>query len=92
MHVSHGYELTDIQNQNKRMLNDYFQKVKPLFHDIGNENVIEAIDKFQLKTKINLLVLINNKHSFFENLFFKSMLKQIGFHLHVPLLVIPSQQ
>ncbi|MBT8245861.1 MAG: universal stress protein [Winogradskyella sp.] len=92
LHVSYGYELSDIQHENKSILMDYFKKVKPLFHDVANEKVSDAIDKFQMKTKINLLVMINNKHSFFENLFFKSTLKQIGFHLHVPLLVIPSQQ
>ena len=55
-------------------------------------NVDEAINKFQISTKTNMLVMINNKHSFFENLFFQSKLKQIGFHLNIPFLVIPSIQ
>ncbi|TCK64816.1 nucleotide-binding universal stress UspA family protein [Winogradskyella wandonensis] len=91
MHVSYGYDLSDKQVKNKGLLEKYFNNQAPLFHDIRNENVTDAIDKFQIKHKINLLVMLNNKHSFFENLFFKSTLSQIGFHLHIPLLVIPSQ-
>ncbi|SHH66703.1 universal stress protein [Winogradskyella jejuensis] len=92
MHVSYGYGLLDNQKKNRDILKKYFEKYSPLFHDIRNENVTDAIDKFQIKHKINLLVMLNNKHSFFENLFFKSTINQIGFHLHIPLLVIPSQQ
>ena len=90
MHVSTGFELTDEQKGNKKKLESMFEKVSFLFHEIKTMNVSEAINKFQIKAKINLLVMINNKHSFFENIFFQSKLKQIGFHLNVPFLVLPS--
>ncbi|OZV70133.1 universal stress protein [Winogradskyella aurantia] len=91
MHVSFGYELTDTQKKNRDLLEIYFGSVAHLFHDMRHENLTDAIDEFQLKARVNLLVMLNNKHSFFENLFFKSTLNQIGFHLNIPFLVIPSQ-
>jgi nucleotide-binding universal stress UspA family protein len=92
MHVETGYELTEMQISNKLELESMFKNVSFLFHELKSKSVAEAINEFQIKAKINLLVMINNKRSFFENLFFQSKLKQIGFHLNIPFLVIPSNQ
>jgi nucleotide-binding universal stress UspA family protein len=92
LNASYGYDLSDNQEQNKEKLETYFRSISYLFHNVSNQTVEEAITKFQLKYRINLLVMINNKHSFFENLFFKSTIKHIGFHLNIPFLVIPSNQ
>lgn len=90
LHISTGPELTSIQKHNQEQLKTQFKETTHLFHDVRNNYVPEAIAEFQQKSRINLLVMINNKHSFFENLFFKSNIKHIGFHLNVPFLVIPS--
>jgi len=91
LNVSYGYDLSEQQEHNKQKLDMYFKHIAHLFHSVSNQDVQEAITKFQLKARINLLVMINNKHSFFENLFFKSSINQIGFHLNIPFLVIPSK-
>jgi len=90
IHVYTSNDLTEAQQKNKSILETSIKNIAHLFHDIKNQNVPEAITNFQLKARINLLAMINNKHSFFENLFFKSTIKQIGFHLNIPFLVIPS--
>jgi nucleotide-binding universal stress UspA family protein len=91
LNVTYGNELSEQQERNRKKLENHLKKVANLFHSVSNQNVPEAIADFQLKARINLLVMINNKHSFFENLFFKSTINQIGFHLNVPFLVIPSR-
>jgi nucleotide-binding universal stress UspA family protein len=91
MHVSTGYDLTDKQERSKTKLESIFKNSAYLFHNIKTMNIIEAINVFQVEHKINLLVMINNKHSFFENLFFKNTVNQIGFHLNVPFLVMPTK-
>jgi len=92
LHVFTRNGLTTTQEKNKLLLETSMKKIAHLIHDVNNQKVPEAITNFQIKTKINLLVMINNKHSFFENLFFKSTINQIGFHLNIPLLVIPSRK
>jgi len=91
LNVSYGYDLTEEQEKNKKKLESYFKNIAYLFHTVINQEIPEAITMFQQKTRVNLLVMINNKHSFFENLFFKSTINQIGFHLNIPFLVIPSK-
>lgn len=90
LHVSTGNDLTFNQINNQLALEAHFKDSAYLYHEYAIMNVTEAIDQFQINSKINLLAMINNKHSFFENLFFKSTINQIGFHLKVPFLVIPS--
>ncbi len=91
LHVFYGSDLSNKQHHNRKKLETYFKEIACLFHDVKNQNIPEAITKFQLKARINLLVMINNKHSFFENIFFKSTINQIGFHLNIPFMVIPSK-
>jgi len=91
LNASYGYDLSEKQEQNKQKLEIYFKHIAHLFHSVSNQNVTEAITNFQLRVLVNLLVMIKNKHSFFENLFFKSTINQIGFHLNIPFLVIPSK-
>jgi nucleotide-binding universal stress UspA family protein len=90
LNASFGYDLSEKQENNRKKLEELFENIAHLFHSVGNQNVTEAIANFQLKVRINLLIMLNNKHSFFENLFFKSKINQIGFHLNIPFLVIPS--
>ena len=92
MYVSEGNALTQKQEANKKKLTEACKALAFVFHAYKHMEVAEAITQFQVKTKVNLLVMINNKHSFFENLFFKSTINQIGFRLQIPFLVIPSNQ
>lgn len=91
LHTANSDELSEWEESNRQILESHFKPLTHLFHLIKFQKVPEAITNFQLKVRINLLVMINNKHSFFENLFFKSNINQIGFHLNIPFLVIPSK-
>lgn len=91
LHVSNGQKLTAKQETNRKTLEKQLKKVAHLFHIERHKNIPKAIAEFQTKSRINLLVMVNNKHSFFENLFFQPVIKQIGFHLNIPLWVIPTK-
>ncbi|WP_019038751.1 universal stress protein [Psychroflexus tropicus] len=90
MHVSDAHTLSERQKSNLQELEDIFKGNAFLFHEVKSMKITEAIDEFQIKNKINLLVMLNNKHSFFENVFFKNTIHQIGFHIKIPFLVMPS--
>ena len=90
LNAYYGIELTESQNETKEFIEDYFKEVAPVFHIADGMDVLEAVEDFQEKYKIDLLVMIQNKHSFFENLIFKPVVKDLVFHTHIPFLVIPS--
>lgn len=89
MHVSSGYDLTEAQEKNKSKLDEILDTTAHLFHDMSNQGVIDGINNFQLKKKMNLLAMVRNKHTFFERLFIEPVIKKIGFHVTIPFMVIP---
>jgi len=89
MHVYTGDVLTPVQQKNKEQLAKVLSE-SGFFHEVPSNEVIAAINEFQIKQKINLLVMIQNKHTFFERLFIEPVIKKIGFHVTVPFLVIPQ--
>lgn len=90
-HVSYSSELSDFKETNRQTLENYFKEIKHSFHTVYDGNIVEEITKFQTEANVDLLVMINNKQSFFENLFFGSDIKRIGFHVSIPFLVIPAK-
>lgn len=89
MHIRSGYDLSEAVQKNRDKLTGLMDHTTHLVHEMPDQVVVSAINSFQLKNKVNLLVMIQNKHMFLENLFLKSVIKQIGFHANVPFMVFP---
>jgi nucleotide-binding universal stress UspA family protein len=89
MHVRAGYDITPTQEKNKQKLEAILGS-SALFHEVPDNGIIAAVNEFQVKTPINLLVMVQNKHTFLERLFIEPVIKKIGFHLTVPFMVIPQ--
>ena len=92
IHASSGYDLTETQLRNKKNLDQILGKIDHLFHDLPNQGVIEAINTFQIKKPMNLLVMVKNKHTFLERLFIEPIIKKIGFHVNIPFMVLPYSE
>lgn len=90
LHVSQGREPTTAQAANKQQLEQLLKPIAHTFHQVPNNEIIAAINEFQLTTRINLLVMIKNKHSFLEQLFLKPIIKKLSFHVKIPFMVIPQ--
>ncbi len=90
LHVSTGYDLNDAQVKNKVILEKLLEPHSHIFHEVSTNEVIKGINDFQLKTKINLLAMVRNKHSFLESLFIKPLVRKIALHLEIPFMVMPQ--
>ena len=89
MHVRSGHDLTIVKEKHKSQLENIVGNTA-LFHEVPDNGIIEAINAFQVKEKINLLVMVHNKHTFMERLFIEPVIKKIGFHISVPFMVLPQ--
>ncbi len=92
LNAYYGVPLNNDQREVKDFLDEYFKDNAHIFHIAEGVDVLEAVEDFQKKYKINLLIMIHNKHSFFENLLFKPVINQIAYHTNIPFLVIPSEK
>ncbi|MDX1326353.1 MAG: universal stress protein [Arenibacter sp.] len=88
LHVRASYELNPLQEKNKAQLEGLL-KDTALFHEVPDGEIITAINQFQVKNRTNLLVMIQNKHSFIERMFLEPVIKKIGFHITIPFMVFP---
>lgn len=91
LHATTNSDLTKKEKSNRQKLETLLNGTDFKIHIVSDQSVTNAINEFQNSHYIQLLMMINNKHSFFENLFFKPVINQIGFQLTTPFLVIPSK-
>ena len=82
--------LTSTQRRHKVLLEEAFSGFKTNFVIKDDKDIADIIYNYQEENASELLVMINNKHMFFENLFFKPTISKIAMHLNTPFLVIPA--
>ena len=58
------------------------------FHTSENENVVNAINDFVIKQKIDMVVMISRQHSILHSIFHEPTTKHMAFHTNVPLLAL----
>jgi nucleotide-binding universal stress UspA family protein len=92
LNVYYGEPLDEEQEKVKKYMDNYFESNSHLFHVAEDTDIADAIQEFQVQHKINLLVMVHNKHSFFENMLFKPVINQVAYHTNIPFLVIPSEE
>jgi nucleotide-binding universal stress UspA family protein len=90
LHILEGEELSPVQEEGKQELFKYFKDASLHFHLEKGDDIQKGILEFQKNNPVEILCMINNKHSFFENLFFRPVVHKVGFQVKVPFLVIPS--
>ncbi len=90
LHISTGYELTDTQIKNQKHLESLIGSRPHQLHDFPCQEIITGINKFQETRQVQMLAMIQNKHTFLESLFIEPVIKKIGFHITIPFMVIPD--
>lgn len=89
LHVSTGLELRHDQKRHKKQLMELLSTSRHEFHDLASQEIITAINGFQQHTPCQMLLMVKNKHTFFERLFVEPIVKKIAFHIHIPFMVVP---
>ena len=91
LHVNEKAHISARQKKNKDLLAEKLADTHHRF-EWDNDNLMpNAIHKFILDHDIDMLVMMNRKHSFFERLLFKPNVDAIGFHTTIPFLVLPDK-
>ncbi len=83
-HVDH-----EVANS-KKLLTHELQDCKHEFYTKEGLSLVKAILEFEENFDIDLLIMVNNKHSFFRNLLFTSPVSKIGFRTENPFLILPT--
>lgn len=69
-------------------VNGMFKELNPVFVRVSGDHFAEAMNEFTEEYKIDLLLAVPKKLSWFDSIFHRSHTKMLAFHSHVPLLAI----
>ena len=91
VHINVEEKLDNLQQYNLMVLKSYLFDYEHSFHWMPEyaKKTIEIKD-FVTELDINMLAMINYKHSFIENMIKEPVIKKIGRQPIVPFLVIPE--
>ena len=90
LYIQDTENLSEEQLNTKEELHDYFKNVSHSFHTLTNIEVTKGIHSFIQSRNSDVLVLNHKKRGFFQNLFSKSLLKELGKKPQIPMLFMPS--
>ncbi len=83
-------KLTLRQEDNQQFLRDCLPKAKLVFETTQEKDKTIAITKYILHKDIDMLVLVNSRHSYLEDMLSQSTLDKIGLHVKIPFLVLQN--
>ncbi len=90
-YVAQEFSLLEEQVTNKEVLTKRLGKVAHSFHDVELQaTVADSISSFAEEAMADIIVLINYEHTFIEKLTREAVVKKVGFHSKIPLLVLPQ--
>ena len=78
------------QQENKEIIEDQLYNCKLEYHQEEEMEKTEAIIKNIEDLEADLLVLVNSRHSYLENLLYTPTIDKIGFHPRIPFLVLQN--
>lgn len=88
LHVEEVEPFSENQRENKDLLQDILKGVNYKFHNLSNTSVTTAVNIFVESRESDMVAFINEKHAFFGSVLTNPMVKEISFHLKVPILAM----
>ena len=90
LHVSKFPNLSKRKKDNKQLLKDSFSENIVSSHVDSSPDITSAINAFVKENKIDMLVMVNTRHSYLENVLYESTIEKIGLHIDIPFLVLQN--
>ncbi|MBT8261244.1 MAG: universal stress protein [Bacteroidia bacterium] len=90
LHISKFDELSFRQQDNKAFLEYCMEQIKPDYLQLAGTDITNVINNAVESYDIDLLVMINSRHSFLEDFLYTSKVEKIGLEIKIPFLVLQN--
>lgn len=90
LYISDFEDTSNRQIDNKRFLKESLPNAFQFFERTPLKNKAEAIMEYIGTYSIKLLVMVNSRHSFLEDMLYRSTVDEIGLHPKIPFLVMQN--
>lgn len=90
LYVSKSNKLSMRQEDNKAFVEETLCKNDTNFYTINKKHVSEAINAYINDNEIDMLVMVNTRHSHLENILFQSSIDEISLNIGIPFLALQN--
>tara|TARA_R110002020_G_scaffold108281_2_gene251079 strand:+ start:71526 stop:72371 length:846 start_codon:yes stop_codon:yes gene_type:complete len=90
LYLSPHEELSIRQQTNKEFLEDCLENNKMVYHQQTGDDLLESINEFIPVNEIDLLVMVNSRHSYMESILYSSKIDKIELNIKIPFLVLQN--
>lgn len=90
LYISKSDKLSIRQEDNKQFIKEGLSKNSLNFKTINNKNITNTIYKYLEENKIDMLVMVNTRHSFLESILFQSTIDKMSLHIRIPFLALQN--
>lgn len=88
LHINTEKELTELQKKNKDLLEEFLDGIEYSFKWLDNVSVNDGLEEFVRRRGSDIIVFINKKHTFFDSIFSRPLVKHLGKNSQIPVLVL----
>lgn len=92
LHVKKSKKLTEAQQENKDLLASIFTDVQHSFHELEDIPIRAGINTFIESRDSHMVAFIDHNRNFFSKIVSKPLVKELGYHSKVPVLVLRNRK
>ncbi len=90
LYLSKTKKLSHRQEDNKRFLDTSLDENNTYHVHLVGDNLTEGINHCIENDKINMLVMVNSRHSYMESLLYESTIEKLGLQVKIPFLIMQN--
>lgn len=90
LHMTEFEKLSHRQEDNRTFLDCCFDNNKFTYNQTKGQDITTTINKVLSEQKIDMLVLVNHRHSYLENMLYNSTIEKMGLNIKIPFLVLQN--
>lgn len=90
LYISKSDKLSLRQQDNQRFIKEGLYKNTLNFKTIRGKKITNSIYAYLKENKIDMLVMVNTRHSFLESILFQSSIDKISLHIDIPFLALQN--
>lgn len=90
LYISSSHNLSLRQEDNQSFIKEKFTENDVNFKTINNKSIINTIYTYIKENNIDMLVMVNTRHSFLENILFQSTIDKVSLYIDIPFLALQN--
>ncbi len=92
LYISKAKKISMRQEDNQNFIKETLCKSVINFKVINSKDIVNTIYKYIKDHNIDMLVMVNTRHSFLENIIFKSSIDKLTLNLDIPFLALQNMR